>query len=259
MKYIRSKAKYAADIFYAIAENCDLKSYHSWVEPFVGGANMMAMVVRITEYDRKELDIHFGNKIGNDINPYLIRMFQAVQKGWEPSKFYDKEAYKLAKENAKLTFNPLLEEAAEIGFIGIGCSYAGKWFGGYARGNANNGKPRNYTKESKDNLLEQSKYLKDVFFCEGHYKNFNFPINSIIYCDPPYFSTTKYKYQLEHSKFWDWCNEMEARGHRVFVSEYQAPDGWECIWQKEVNNSLTQNTGAKKGIEKLFAKKYGTR
>ena len=41
----------------------------------------LEMVVRITEYDRKELDIHFGNKIGNDINPYLIRMFQAVQKG----------------------------------------------------------------------------------------------------------------------------------------------------------------------------------
>ena len=107
-----SKNRIAKHLLPIMLAECEKHGITKWVEPFVGGANMMAMVVRITEYDRKELDIHFGNKIGNDINPYLIRMFQAVQKGWEPSEFYDEEAYKLAKENAKLTFNPLLEEAA---------------------------------------------------------------------------------------------------------------------------------------------------
>jgi hypothetical protein len=29
-------------------------------------------------------------------------------------------------------------------------------------------------------------------------------------------------------------------------------DGFECIWSKEVNNSLTKDTGSKKGVEKLF-------
>ena len=247
-----SKSKYAADIFYAIAENCDLRLYHSWVEPFIGGGNMMSKVVQITEFDRPELGIFFGNKIGNDINPYLIRMFQALQKGWIPSDFYNEEVYKLARNNSKLCFNPSLFEAAEIGFIGIGCSYSGKWFGGYARGNSNNGKPRNYTKESKDNLLEQKKYLQNVFFCEGDYTDFNFPINSIIYCDPPYFNTTKYKSSIEYNNFWEWCEKQELKGHRVFVSEYNAPNNWKCIWQKEVCSSLTKETGSKKAVEKLF-------
>lgn len=45
---------------------------------------------------------------------------------------------------------------------------------------------------------------------------------------------------------------QSKRGHNVFVSEYNAPDDFECIWVKEVNNSLTKDTGGKKGIEKLF-------
>jgi DNA adenine methylase len=39
------------------------------------------------------------------------------------------------------------------------------------------------------------------------------------------------------------------------VSEYNAPEDFECLWSKEVNNSLTKDTGSKKGIEKLFKMK----
>ena len=239
-----SKAKYAKQLLVAIGENCNLPDYENWVEPFVGGANMIAEVANMV-------------RLGNDINPYLIRMFKAIQNGWEPSDHYSEEAYLVARGNAKLTFNPSLNEAAEIGFIGIGCSYSGKWFGGYARGNANNGRPRNYAKESKNNLLRQKPFIQDVVFSEGHYENMCIPKSpSIIYCDPPYACTTKYDFEkrFESGKFWNWCYEMSQKGHKVFVSEYQAPKDWRCIWEKVVNSSLEQDTGNKKATERLFTR-----
>ena len=244
MKYMGSKARYAKAILAAISKNCNLADYENWVEPFVGGANMIAEVTSMV-------------RRGNDINPYLICMFKAIQNGWEPSDHYSEEAYQLAKGVAKLAFNSSLNAAAEIGFVGIGCSYSGKWFGGYARGNASNGGPRNYAKESKDNLLRQKPLIQDVVFSEGHYKNMCIPKNqSIIYCDPPYTRTTKYNFgeRFESDKFWDWCNEMSQKGHKIFVSEYQAPEGWQRIWEKTVTSSLTQDTGSKIATERLFTK-----
>ena len=38
----------------------------------------------------------------------------------------------------------------------------------------------------------------------------------------------------------------------MFVSEYQMPEDFICVWSKEVNSSLTKETGSKKGVEKLF-------
>ena len=244
MKYMGSKAKYAKQLLVAMSENCNLSEYENWVEPFVGGANMIAEVANMVRW-------------GNDINPYIIEMFKAIQNGWVPSDKYSEEDYRLAKENAKLTWKTSSPDLmiAEIGFIGIGCSYSGKWFGGYARGNDNNGKPRNYAKESKDNLLKQKPFIQDVVFGCQHYKNMYIPkTKSIIYCDPPYAMTTKYKEQFESDKFWDWCNEMVQKGHKVFVSEYQAPEGWKCIWEKVVNSSLTKETGSKQATERLFTK-----
>lgn len=78
------------------------------------------------------------------------------------------------------------------------------------------------------------------------------PKDSLIYCDPPYEGTTKYKDDFDHPKFWQWCRDMAIKGHIIFVSEYNAPDDFECVWQKEIVSSLTQATGSKKAVEKLF-------
>ena len=78
--------------------------------------------------------------------------------------------------------------------------------------------------------------------------------NCIIYCDPPYQGTTKYKGvdDFDHDAFWNWCREQANNGHKVFVSEYNAPDDFKCVWQKEIVSSLTKDSGSKKGMEKLF-------
>ena len=40
------------------------------------------------------------------------------------------------------------------------------------------------------------------------------------------------------------------------MSEYNAPEDFECVWHKEITSSLTKDTGSKMGIEKLFRYKY---
>jgi DNA adenine methylase len=247
MKYMGGKSKYAKDIIKAIFD-CPKVYWEitNWVEPFCGACNI---IPELPEY---------MIRYQNDINPYIIGMFMALQKGWKIPDRIDEECYKICKENAKLTFNPSLDELALIGFVGIACSYAGKWYGGYARGNDNKGNSRNYCLESKNNLLKQIsriKDFKDIVFSNKNYDEMFIPIQqSIIYCDPPYQGTTGYKNKFDHNKFWEWCNKKIEEGHKVFVSEYNAPEDWCCIWKKQVNNSLTKNTGSKKGIEKLFTK-----
>lgn len=204
-----------------------------YVEPFVGGCNMIDKVD--------------GKRIGNDNNRALINMWKATQNGWLPPENMTESRYKEFKEHQEW-------QTPEQAFVGIGCSYGGKWFGGFARGNDNNGKPRNYAKESAENLKKQISKLSDVDFYSGDYKHFDIPHNSIVYCDPPYFGTTSYREKIKTLEFWEWCDKLVAGSCKVFVSEYQAPEDWKCVWQKEVNSSLTKETGSKKAIERLFTK-----
>lgn len=83
----------------------------------------------------------------------------------------------------------------------------------------------------------------------------NVPSKATIYCDPPYKDTTKYKDDFDHDKFYDWCREKHAQGHSIFVSEYQMPDDFVCVWSKDVNSSLNKDVGSKKAVEKLFTLK----
>ena len=80
------------------------------------------------------------------------------------------------------------------------------------------------------------------------------PPNSIIYCDPPYAGVTKYAYSIDHEKFWAWCREKVAEGHDVFISEYNAPDDFVCVWEQEVRVCVDPGT-SKQAIEKLFIHK----
>ena len=174
-------------------------------------------------------------------------MWKALQKGWVPPDFVSEETYKDIRENRDK------HPPALVGFVGFGCSYSGKWFGGYARGNDSKGVARNYTLESKKNVMRQVPKLDGVLFVEGSFDQIVFlPENSIVYCDPPYEGTTKYKDKLDHRKFWQWCREMAVLGHMVFISEYNAPDDFQCVWEKKVNNTLTKDTGSKQCIERLF-------
>lgn len=230
MKYMGSKNRHAKELLPIILKN--RKKEQCYVEPFVGGANII---------DKVE-----GWRIGADINEHVITLFKGIQSGFVPPDHISEEQYRAAKE---------WPESPLKAFIGFGCSYSGKWFGGYARGNDVKGNPRNYCSESKRNILKQSMMIAGVEFRHSCYADLDIPNGSIIYCDPPYAATTSYRDKFNHEEFWGWCRDQVLNGNNVFVSEYHAPDDFACVWEKTVNSSLTQNTGAKKNIERLFCHK----
>jgi len=231
MKYMGSKARIAKHILPIILKN---RLPNQWyVEPFCGGCNCVDKVT--------------GNRIASDSNIYLIALLKELSKGWIPPKI-DKDMY------AKLRLTPHCFPHALVGWAGIGCSYSGKWFGGFAGETKTKiGTVRDYQLEAINNVLEQN--FDGILFFNNVYYKLLIPENSIIYCDPPYANTTEYSKAFDHEKFWTWCRNKTEQGHSVFISEYKAPDDFECVWEKEVKSSLSANGrigGSKKSIEKLF-------
>lgn len=226
MKYMGSKNRIAKDILPIILK--DRKPNQWYVEPFVGGANLIDKVD--------------GNRIGNDVNTYLICLLESLSKGWVPPKNVSEELYNRIKDNIS-EFDPEL-----VGYIGFQLSFGSKWFGGYRRDSKG---IRNYSHEAQRNVLSQSHKLKDIIFYTTNYNQFYIPEQSIIYCDPPYENTVSYKDKFNHTEFWQWCRDMSNKGHTVYVSEYNSPDDFKCIWEKQIKNTL-DSTRTFSAVERLF-------
>jgi DNA adenine methylase len=231
MKYVGSKNRHSKEILNIILRDRLIGQFY--VEPFVGGFNMIDKVD--------------GNRIGSDSNKYIIALFKAIQNGWVPPEYVSEDEYKECKRDMDSYPEHL------VGFIGFGCSFAGKFFGGYARGNDSKGVPRNYARESCRNIIRQFTGVQGIDIRMCSYDDLEIPDNSIIYCDPPYANTVKYSVgEFDSDRFFDWCRLKSSEGHTVFVSEYNAPRDFTCVWFKEVNNTLNINTGEKRGLECLF-------
>jgi DNA adenine methylase len=229
MQYFGGKSRIAkklANIIQPVAQK--RKCY---VEPFVGGASMMC-------------SINADRRIGADLNKSLICMWRALSNGWIPPDNLSEEEYnkikKLSDDNDPMT-----------AFVGFGCSFAGKWFGGYARDHKN----RNYAKNAANSLKNKMQYLKNIEWLHCNYRDLIYPENSVIYCDPPYKGTTKYTGIAEdfnYSDFWQFCRNKTQDGHIVFISEYKAPEDFiECIKIETKLDIRTKNNDPYR-IEKLF-------
>lgn len=231
MKYMGSKSRHAKELLPIILANHNPNNWY--VEPFVGGANMIDKVDPIIAPKR----------FGSDVHEYLVSLWQAVSEGWTPPSTFTEVEYNNVRKN-KEQYPPEL-----VGYVGFALSYSGKWFGGWCRDGA--GK-RDYVTESFKNASNQFPNLKGIHFVNKGYNELTLPKQCTIYCDPPYIGTTKYKDDFNHEVFYTWCRDRHKEGHNIFISEYQMPDDFVCVWSKEVNNSLTKDTGGKKGVEKLF-------
>jgi len=148
MKYMGSKNRIAKYILPIMVENRKHGQY--WVEPFVGGANMIDKVS--------------GNRIGADSNKYLIALLQHIQNdGFLP--LYSKEIY------TKIRLNKYNFEDWKVGWAGIGHSYNGKWFGGYAGEiTTKEGNVRDYRKETVRNIGKSFSSLIGVDFRRSSYQ-----------------------------------------------------------------------------------------
>lgn len=225
MKYMGSKNRHAKELLKIILKETPI--WATYVEPFVGGGNVIDKVPR--------------KKIGYDSNALTINALLQIRD--TPTLLpknkleYTEKQYKIDKEKNK------------NGYAAFALSYGGKCWGGWCRDGL--GK-RDYVKEAYNNAQKQTKGLQGCILEVKQYNEIKLKKPCVIYCDPPYFNTTKYKTQFNHYKFWRWALKMANLGHTVLVSEYNAPSFCKELWSKPVNSSLTKNTGSKKAIEKLF-------
>lgn len=226
MKFMGSKARIAKHILPLILT--ERTENQLWVEPFVGGGNMIDKVS--------------GRRLGCDTNPHVIAALTSIRDKVE----------ELPKNNEEFTeadYQKAKTEHPHKGYVGFALSYGGKWFGGWRRDGAGR---RDYVAEAYRNALKQAPLLLDVELqCKG-YEGLTFGEPCLIYCDPPYEGTTQYGTKFDSDVFWRWCRVMSAQGHTVFVSEYNAPEDFTCLWEGRLASSLTKNTGSKRATEKLF-------
>lgn len=188
---------------------------------------------------------HFDRVICNDKHEYLIEMLKGVQNGYELPEQITEEQYKYIKSHKD-------EDKILAGFVGFGCSFGGKFFGGYAR----NKEQTNYALQSKKSLLKDMICLPNAEFTCLDYRDVDIPNGSIVYADPPYANTTTYQGQkFDSEAFWEYMRQI-SKNNQVFISEQTAPDDFECIWEKPFTRTLDRNKDNQfKVVEKLFTYK----
>ena len=220
MRYQGGKSRIAKSIVMVIEReresNCD-----TLVSLFCGSCSV-------------ESKVNIPNKICNDKHPYLIAMWQGLQRGWIPPDVTTEDDYKHIREHKD-------ENPALTGFVGFGCSFGGKWFGGLAR----NKKGDNYCARANRSLLRDYEGLKDAQFTCLDYKDVPIPKGAIIYADPPYVNTTGYSLgKFDSEEFWEYM---------VLISEQTAPNDFEVVWEQELRRMLDVNKENNfKVTEKLF-------
>lgn len=251
MKYMGSKSRIAKHIVPIIQRYIDEANCQYYLEPFVGGANII---------DK----IRCKYKIGSDSNKYLIALLTRVQDNEPLYTSVSKELY----DAARTAFNNNDGSRFfdwEMGNIGFLASYNGRWFdGGYAKSGyektKNGYRYRDYYREAKDNLLNQADNLRDIKFSCKDYRYYN-QVNLkgfVIYVDPPYQNTKQYANAMcfNYEEFWNTMREW-SKNNIVIISEQNAPDDFKCIWEQEVSRSI-KATDKSKATEKLFIyDKYG--
>lgn len=226
MQYQGGKARISKRI--AAIVNEERCAANLW-EPFMGGLWTTAALGGLIQ--------------ASDKNPCLAALYNAVRNGYMLPENLTKEEYLACKH--------LPDTDPLKAFAGFGCSWGGKFFGGYAGGY--NG-PLTYVQLAKRNIERHVFSLPHVTFsCEDFFDRE--PIAGVYgYLDSPYRGTTGYAGAGE----WD-SDRYEARvmewveaGSTMFVSEYNFPYGEECF-SRTAKRTLGASNGPKDAAtERLF-------
>lgn len=234
MRYVGSKNRISKDITPVIQQYVDEPWCKGYIEPFVGGANMI---------DK----IRHENRFGFDSHKFLIALLQKAQSCTDDfPETISEDTYNKVKSN------PEQYEDWFVGLVGF-CSFGAKWFGGYRRSYDKDGNLKEETAGVIRNLKKQAEKLKGITFRCYDFRRISPDdvFGYVIYCDPPYRDTTKYSTgKFPYEEFYDWCRAM-SKNNVVLVSEYWMPEDFKCIWEKQLKCTLSKGERTKRS-EKLF-------
>ncbi|MGL5712754.1 MAG: DNA adenine methylase [Paraclostridium sp.] len=237
MKYMGSKSRIKKEIVPIIQEYIDKNNIEIYIEPFVGGCNVID-------------SIKCKHRFGNDNSEPLIEMWKHLQNGGSIPSEVPKDLYDDVRSNKDTG----KYESSYVGMIGFLASYNGRYFdGGYAKTIiSKTGVERNYFQEAKRNVESQIPFIQDVKFSNKDYKEMKTVKNALIYCDIPYKDTKQYHTSkgFNHDEFWEWVR-INSEENIILVSELQAPKDFVCIWSKEITR--TQNNADRfESTEKIY-------
>jgi DNA adenine methylase len=234
MMYFGGKARIAKKLAEYI--NSELEPDQTFVDMFCGSCNV------ISKIDSTRV------RMANDLHEDLILLHQAIQLGAELPSTISEDQYMNLKQSPSSYLK---------GFAGFGCSFSGKWFGGYAR----NGRGDNYCKASKNSLLKKHSTMHNVLFTNTSYDNFNVPPGAYIYCDIPYKGTTGYSTgKFNHDEFYEWASKLADIG-TLRVSEYveNIPDGWEILWNTTSKKEIRSKGNVRNNTTEVLIRKVGSK
>lgn len=230
MQYQGGKGKLARHI---VAQIENVRRSRTVIEPFAGAFNITAALS--------------GPRWANDADPRMVDLFQALLEGWTPPENVSEELYYDVKRN------PQNHHPAMQAFVGCGCSFGGKWWGGPARC----AEGKSYAAVAKRSLAKKVAKLQGVRITCQSYDAMELPSPSecILYCDPPYGDTQGYDgKKFDSSAFWGWCESKAAEGYDLLVSEYSCPVSWPVLWEKPWKTSLSGSWAIKDRVERLYGK-----
>ena len=233
MKYMGSKRRIVSEILPLMLAN--RKPGQTFIDAFCGGCHVIEKVPG--EYKR----------IANDNNRYLVAMLEALtETTWSPPTSISRDFYNDVRSSYYADDGRFSD--ALVGWVGYVASWNGRFFDGGYSGIGKNG--RDYVAEQIRNIQAQLPSLKGIEWRYGSYDSIEIPPESLIYCDPPYLGCKTYptSAHFDYEAFYDWCRDRAAEGHTVFVSEYQMPPDFICLWKKEIVNNLNK----KRPTERLY-------
>jgi DNA adenine methylase len=234
MQYMGGKAQIARHLVAAILADTPVRDI--WYEPFVGGANVMEHAAP-----------HFARSFGTDIHPDLIMLWRHVTAGGEIPETISYEEYRALRR---------AEPSWLRGLVGFGASFGGKWFGGYGVQKVDARHPHGHVYPgTRKVMMRQAAVFRhyDVTFACREFGVVP-PIGSVVYCDPPYASTTGYSTgSFDYDYFYHTLCKW-AVDRFVYVSEYEVPDDvpHRVIWQRDKRVALKAGDNRRLAVERLF-------
>jgi DNA adenine methylase len=231
LKYLGGKFKVCKEI----ASVINKESGNVFLEPFMGSCWVTAQ-------------IKLKHRLAGDLHDEVVEMYHSVKNGWIPPDKLSKEEYDHMRANRCANIYP----KNILAFAAFGCAFAGSCWRKYAG--------EEYAAKAKKSILKKAEHLKDVRYFHSDYRDLK-PRGCVIYCDPPY-ANVSYGFRItgtigngkfDTAEFWDIMNKW-AETNSVYVSEYNAPDGFDCVMQKAVKSGVRTKNGHETRTERLFHK-----